>query len=69
MAAEMALDTDTYYMPYQYGNEANPLAHYTGTALEILEELDERRVADRLHDVPVATAAGTVLERREAHVS
>ena len=32
-------------------------------------ELDERRVADRLHDVPVATAARTVLERREAHVS
>jgi cysteine synthase B len=28
-------------MPYQYGNEANPLAHYNGTAKEILEELDE----------------------------
>jgi cysteine synthase B len=28
-------------MPYQYGNEANPAAHYNGTALEILEELDE----------------------------
>ena len=27
-------------MPYQYGNEANPLAHYNGTAPEILEELD-----------------------------
>jgi cysteine synthase B len=27
-------------MPYQYGNEANPRAHYNGTALEILEELD-----------------------------
>ncbi len=26
-------------MPYQYGNEANPLAHYHGTAVEILEEL------------------------------
>src|SRR5205823_8322346 len=25
----------------QYGNQANPLAHYTGTAPEILEELDE----------------------------
>ena len=30
-----------YYMPYQYGNKANPNAHYNGTALEILEELDE----------------------------
>jgi cysteine synthase len=28
-------------MPYQYGNEANPNAHYHGTALEILEELEE----------------------------
>jgi cysteine synthase B len=44
-AVEMALDLaerhSDYYMPYQYGNEANPLAHYHGTALEILEELDE----------------------------
>ncbi|MGZ5314111.1 MAG: pyridoxal-phosphate dependent enzyme, partial [Solirubrobacterales bacterium] len=29
------------YMPYQYGNEANPRAHYEGTACEILDELDE----------------------------
>jgi cysteine synthase B len=28
-------------MPYQYGNPANPDAHYNGTAVEILEELDE----------------------------
>ena len=28
-------------MPYQYGNQANPEAHYHGTAVEILEELDE----------------------------
>jgi cysteine synthase B len=41
MALEMAEGDASYYMPYQYGNEANPLAHYNGTALEILEELDE----------------------------
>jgi len=41
MANEIAQDTETYYMPYQYGNEANPLAHYNTTAKEILEELDE----------------------------
>jgi len=40
VALEMAEDS-SYYMPYQYGNEANPLAHYNGTAVEILEELDE----------------------------
>jgi [CysO sulfur-carrier protein]-thiocarboxylate-dependent cysteine synthase len=41
MALEMAEADPSVYMPYQYGNEANPLAHYNGTALEILEELDE----------------------------
>jgi cysteine synthase B len=40
VALEMAEDS-RYYMPYQYGNEANPRAHYDGTAVEILEELDE----------------------------
>ena len=40
LALEMAGDPQ-YYMPYQYGNEANPRAHYDGTAPEILEELDE----------------------------
>jgi len=41
MALELAQQDAGYYMPYQYGNPANPLAHYNGTALEILEELDE----------------------------
>jgi len=41
LALEMAAADASYYMPYQYGNMANPLAHYNGTALEILEELDE----------------------------
>jgi cysteine synthase B len=41
LALEMAAADSSYYMPYQYGNEANPLAHYNGTALEILEELDD----------------------------
>jgi cysteine synthase len=41
MALEMAEAEPSYYMPYQYGNEANPLAHYHGTAVEILEELDD----------------------------
>jgi len=40
LALEMAAADASYYMPYQYGNEANPLAHYNGTAVEILEELD-----------------------------
>jgi cysteine synthase len=42
-AVEVALELAEqpgFFMPYQYGNEANPLAHYNGTAPEILEELD-----------------------------
>jgi cysteine synthase B len=30
-----------YYMPCQYGNPANPLAHYHGTGTEILEDLGD----------------------------
>ena len=40
-ALQMAEQDASYYMLYQYGNEANPRAHYDGTAVEILEELDE----------------------------
>ncbi len=40
-ALAMAAEDPSYYMPDQYGNQANPNAHYNGTALEILEELDE----------------------------
>jgi cysteine synthase B len=41
MARELAEADASVYMPYQYGNEANPDAHYHGTACEILEELEE----------------------------
>src|SRR3954470_7074039 len=41
MALEMASADARYFMPYQYGNQANPGAHYHGTAPEILEELDD----------------------------
>jgi cysteine synthase B len=41
MALELAESDPSYYMPYQYGNQANPDAHYHGTAVEILEELDD----------------------------
>jgi len=40
-ALEIAAEDPSYYMPYQYGNPANPEAHYNGTALEIIEALEE----------------------------
>jgi cysteine synthase B len=40
-ALELAAADPSWYMPYQYGNQANPGAHYHGTAVEITEQLDE----------------------------
>lgn len=40
VATEMAKD-DRYLMPFQYGNEANLMAHYSGTAREILDDLPQ----------------------------
>ncbi len=40
IARLMARD-DKYYMPFQYGNPANPRAHYDGTGAEILRDLPE----------------------------
>jgi len=39
LAREMAARDSRYYMPYQYGNKANPRAHYETTAVEIIEDL------------------------------
>src|SRR6266498_3262719 len=38
VARAMARD-DRFYMPFQYGNPANPQAHYDGTGAEILRDL------------------------------
>jgi [CysO sulfur-carrier protein]-thiocarboxylate-dependent cysteine synthase len=40
VARALAAD-EKYYMPFQYGNPANPLAHEEGTALEIIRDLPE----------------------------
>jgi cysteine synthase B len=34
-------DPDRYFMPYQYGNESNPRAHYETTGPEILRDLPD----------------------------
>ena len=41
MAQELAAEDPSLVMLYQYGNEANPRAHYEGTGPEILRDLPE----------------------------
>jgi [CysO sulfur-carrier protein]-thiocarboxylate-dependent cysteine synthase len=40
MALELAEAESTYFMPFQYGNPANPRAHYEGTGAEIAAALE-----------------------------
>ncbi len=40
-AKELALQNPSWVMLYQYGNEANALAHYEGTGPELLADLPE----------------------------
>jgi cysteine synthase len=41
MAEKLAADDPSQVLLFQYGNEANPLAHYTGTGPEILRDCPE----------------------------
>ncbi|MBA31755.1 MAG: cysteine synthase B [Chloroflexi bacterium] len=41
LAKEISNDNPNYYMPYQYGNEANPRAHYETTGPEIINDLPD----------------------------
>jgi len=40
LALELAERDSSFYMPFQYGNDANPRAHYDGTGAEIAAALD-----------------------------
>ena len=41
VANKIAAEDPVYFMPYQYGNEMNPRAHYETTGPEILRDLPE----------------------------
>jgi [CysO sulfur-carrier protein]-thiocarboxylate-dependent cysteine synthase len=40
LALELAEQDGRFFLPFQYGNDANPQAHYEGTGAEIAGELD-----------------------------
>jgi len=44
MARSMAERDPSVFMPFQYANEANPAAHYCGTAIEILEQVPDGQI-------------------------
>jgi [CysO sulfur-carrier protein]-thiocarboxylate-dependent cysteine synthase len=44
MARSMAERDPSVFMPFQYANEANPAAHYCGTAVEILDQVPDGQV-------------------------
>lgn len=41
VAQGLANENPSYYMPYQYGNESNPRAHYETTGPEIIRDLPD----------------------------
>ena len=44
LAQEIDKNNDDYFMPYQYGNEANPRAHYETTGPEIIKQMPDLNV-------------------------
>jgi cysteine synthase B len=65
----LAEDPDRYYMPYQYGNENNPRAHYETTGPEILRDLPQVDVfVAGLGTGGTLTGVGRFLKERNPHV-
>ena len=55
-ANELAAEHPDWFFPYQYANDANPMAHYEGTGPEIL-----RDVPDITHFVAGLGTSGTLM--------
>ena len=69
MAGEMAAADPDVYMPFQYGNAANPQAHYETTAPEILRDLpDVGAVVAGLGTGGTLTGIGRRLKEHDAAV-
>ncbi len=70
LAHEMAAeDPDHYYMPYQYGNENNPRAHYETTGPEIARDLPDVNVfVAGLGTGGTLTGVGRYLKERNPQV-
>lgn len=68
IARRLATD-DRYFMPFQYGNPANPLAHEEGTGEEIVRDLPEvTHFVAGLGTGGTLTGAGRRLHRHDPNV-
>lgn len=68
VARRLARD-DRYFMPFQYGNPANPLAHEQGTGEEIVRDLPEiTHFVAGLGTGGTLTGVGRRLKRHDASV-
>jgi len=58
-----------YFFPYQYGNEANPRAHYEGTGPEILRDLPQLTMfVAGLGTGGTLTGVGHYLKEQDPHI-
>src|SRR6266536_247032 len=65
----VAQHPERFYMPYQYGNEANPGAHYATTAPEILRDLPQiTHFVAGLGTGGTLTGVGRYLREHHPHV-
>jgi cysteine synthase B len=69
VAQKMVAEEPTYLMLYQYGNEANPNAHYSTTAPEIVRDLPEiTHFVAGLGTGGTLTGVGRYLRKHHPHV-
>ena len=69
LAQQMAEDDPSVFMPFQYGNPANPLAHYETTAPEILQDLpDVNAFVAGLGTGGTVTGAGKRLKQHDPSI-
>jgi len=69
VAQRIAEEDPRYFMPYQYGNEANPRAHYETTGPEIWRDLPEVDVfVAGLGTGGTLTGAGRYLKERNPNI-
>jgi cysteine synthase len=69
MAEKIAADSPEYVFLFQYGNPANPLAHYEGTGPEIIRDCPEVDVfVAGLGTSGTLMGVGKYLKQRQSHV-